>query len=116
MELDHPIIDNPWEYDIIEFRYHVDPENWRESFIDIHLKKGDILRRLRFFSPQDLKIEQGFPHPTRGLCILDIRSRQLEGLGVEVADFEASHGSVTFIASEVVDLDMDVSENKSFYA
>ncbi len=116
METDHPIIDKPWEYNIVEFRYHVDLRNWKESFIDLHLKKGIILRRLRFFSPQNLKIEQGFPQPTHGLCILDIRSRQLEGFGVEVSDFEAGRGSITFLASEVVDLDRDVPDNGFRYA
>jgi len=36
---------------------------------------------------------------------LDVRARQLEGIGVEVSDFENSTGSVTFLARAVVDLD-----------
>jgi len=33
--------------------------------------------------------------------IRDIRARGLEGLAVEVADFEATHGKVTFVARAV---------------
>ena len=102
---DHPIIDKPWEYDIVEFRYHVEPDDWRASFIDLHLKKDDIVRRLRFIGPQELKIEPRFPQPTRGMCILNVQSRQWEDISVEVADFEGSRGAITFLAWRVVDLD-----------
>jgi hypothetical protein len=103
----HPIIDKPWEYDIAELRYHVDPEDWRASFVDLHLRKGTVVRRLRFVGPQNLEIEAGFPHSTGGLCILDIRKRQWEGLAVEVADFEGNSGAITFVARNVVDLDTE---------
>jgi hypothetical protein len=104
-EPDHSIIENPWQYQIIEFHYHVEPDNGEGSFIDLYLKKDDVVRRLRFLKPQNLQIEKGFPYPTGGLCILDIRSRQLDGLGVEVADFENSNGAITFHAWNVIDLD-----------
>ena len=39
------------------------------------------------------------------MCILDVRDHQLDGIGVEVADFEAGRGSITFLARDVVDLD-----------
>jgi len=100
----HPIIDKPWNYDIVELRYHIEP-NIRESFIDLHLQRGSILRRLRFIGPRNLQIEAGFPCPTRGLCILDVRKRQCEGVCVAVADFEGNHGSITFLAQQVVDID-----------
>jgi hypothetical protein len=35
-----------------------------------------------------------------------VQDRQWEDLKVEVADFEASHGSVTFCAADVIDLDV----------
>jgi len=37
--------------------------------------------------------------------IWDVSNRGLENIGVEVSDFEASHGSITFVAKEVVELD-----------
>lgn len=102
----HPIIERPWDYQILRFCYHNDPDDWRESYIDLTLGRGAVVRRLRFLAPQDLEIERGcFPQPTGGMCILDVRHRQMEEIGVRVADFEASRGAVTFWAREVVDLD-----------
>ena len=102
---DHPIIERPWEYQLTEFRYHYDPDDWGASFIDMTLEKGETVRRLRFWSPRRLRIEAGFPLATGGMEIKDVRHRQMEGLGVYVGDFEASSGAVTFWAYEVVDLD-----------
>jgi hypothetical protein len=53
----------------------------------------------------DLEIEKGFPGPTAGMEILDVRKRQMGGIGVRVGDIEASFGSITFWAREVEDLD-----------
>jgi len=104
---DHPIIERPYEYDILLFCYHIDPENDRNSYLDLTLRRGPTVRRLRFLAPQDLEIEKGFPQPTRGMRILNVRRRQLDGLGVMVEDFEASSGRVTFWAREVRDLDLE---------
>lgn len=101
---DHPIIDKPLQYQIVEFCYHHDPDDVGNSYVDMTLRRGDTLRRLRFLGPQELEIEKGFPQPTQGMCILDVRHRQLDGIGVRVADFEASWGKVTFWAHEVIDL------------
>lgn len=102
---DHPIIDKPWEYHIVDFQYHFDEEAWDNSYIDMTLVKDATVRRLRFRSPRDLKIESGFPIPTGGMEIQDVRHRQMQGIGIRVGDFEASHGAVTFWTSEVEDLD-----------
>lgn len=101
----HPIIEHPHEYEIARFDYHNDLEDSRNSFIDLTLRRGATQRRLRFLRPQRLVIDEGFPAPTHGMLILDIRNRQWEDLRVEVADFEASHGSIKFCAADVVDLD-----------
>ena len=101
---DHPIIERPWEYEIVGLCYHRDPESQDDSYIDLTLRRGDDLRRLHFFGPQDLQITPGFPSSS-GLCILDVSRRQLEGIGARVANFEASDGCPTFWAHRVVDLD-----------
>jgi hypothetical protein len=36
--------------------------------------------------------------------ILDVRSHQMEGLGVRVSDFKSSWGSITFWARNVVEV------------
>jgi hypothetical protein len=103
---DHPIIERPWEYAILSFCYHNDLEDRLASYLDLTLGRGDVIRRLRFLVPQDFAVEKGcFPHPTGGMCILDVRRRQLDGIGVRVADSEATRGAVTFWAREVIDLD-----------
>lgn len=104
---DHPIIDRPFNYQIVLFCYHNDPDNPRNAYLDLTLQRGTSVRRLRFLQPQDLEIEKGFPKPTGGMCILDVRHRQLDGINVRVADFEASLGRVTFWAREVLDLDIE---------
>jgi hypothetical protein len=102
---EHPIVELAWEYEILRFCYEVVPEDRGSSFIDLTLRRAGVVRRLRFLAPQRLEIGEGFPSRTGGLCILDVRGRQMEGLGVRVADFKATWGSVRFWAREVVDLD-----------
>ncbi len=104
---DHPIIDKPWEYQVVDFHYHVNQEDWAKSYIDMTLAKDASRRRLRFWSPQSLKIEEGFPMPTGGMEIHDVRHRQMQGIGIRVGDFEASQGAVTFWASDVEDVKED---------
>ena len=101
---DHPIVERPWEYEIVGLSYHRDRDSWADSFIDLTLQKSGESRRLRFFGPQDLQITEGFPGSS-GLCILDVSQRQLDGIGIRVANFEASGGCPTFWARLVVDLD-----------
>lgn len=102
---EHPIIERPWLYSIAEFRYHVGLDG-SEPYIDLTLERDSATRRLRFWSPQDLQIEEGcFPAPTGGMKILDVSKRQLDGIGVHVSDFEGTRGAVTFWAREVTDLD-----------
>ncbi len=100
----HPIIERPYEYAIADLRYHMGLDG-SEPFLDLTLVRGDTTRRLRFLAPQNLCIDRGFPAPTGGMVILDVRGRRLDRLKVEVADWEASHGGITFYARDVVDLD-----------
>ncbi len=100
---DHPIIECPWNYEIVGLSYHRDPDSWADSYIDLTLQRGPFRRRLRFLGPENLEITKGFPSSS-GLCILDVSKRQLDGLGVRVANFEGSGGCPTFWARAVVDL------------
>jgi len=101
----HPIIDAPFNYDIIGFNYQINREDPLKSYIDMTLQKDDVVRRLRFIGPRDLEIEKGFPMATAGMEILDVKSRQMTDINVWVNDFEASQGAVTFWAKSVIDLD-----------
>ncbi len=98
---EHSILQSPWQYDIEDFHYHVDGNNPDESYIDMNLRKDQVLVKLRFHRPVNLKIEAGFPSATRSMVFYDVSGAFLENIGVEVADFEASQGSVTFTARSV---------------
>ncbi len=100
----HPILARPWEFVITEMHYRTGMDG-SASYLDLTFVRGEDTRRLRFIEPRDVRIEAGFPNPTHGLCILDVRDRQLERLRVEVSDFETSHGSIRFFAYDVVERD-----------
>ena len=106
---DHAIIDKPWEYEVTDLHFHRDLEEWAKSYVDLTLQKGDAVRRLRFIGPRDIQTESGFPFNNGGMEILDVRHRQMEGIGVRVGNFEAAGGTVTLWASEVIDLDNTVA-------
>jgi hypothetical protein len=97
----HSILDRPHEYDVSDFRYHVDREETSESFIEMTLLKNTESVTLRFWQPINLRIEEGFPRPTRGMAFYDRAADGLENIKVEVADFEGSWGAVTFCARSV---------------
>ena len=100
----HPIIEEPWQYRIAEFRYLTGIDG-DVPCIDLHLVNGDSKRRLRFSRPQDLVIERGcFPEPTGGMVILDTSARQMEGMNVQVTDREGTRGAITFWAESVTAL------------
>ena len=72
--------------------------------IDLTLRKGDEVRRLRFLSPSQVCIDAGFCGQCSGLAIHDIRSRGWDRITVEVRNVEQNPG-ITFLAASVVDLD-----------
>jgi hypothetical protein len=97
----HPILANPHRYKIVEFRYHMDWDEPRDSFIDMHLSHHSEKVTLRFWQPVNLSIEAGFPTPTSGMVFYDRSADSLQDIGIEVADFESTHGSILFSAREV---------------
>jgi hypothetical protein len=102
-DLDHPILPDPWRWELLEFTYHRDPADWQASYIDLVFARDSEVRRLRFFAPQDVEMSRGLPN-SFGMCILDVSGRQLEGLKVRVANFEQSYGAPTFWAARVVEV------------
>lgn len=97
----HPILANPDRYNIVEFRYHIDWDEPRHSYIDMHLSHHSEEVALRFWQPVNLCIEAGFPAPTRGMVFYDRSADSLQDIGIEVADFEGTQGSILFSAREV---------------
>ena len=98
----HPVVDRPWTWKIVTLHFQI-PTDGSESFIDLELCRTAEQRRLRFFSPQGLEIEKGFPNAP-GLVILDVSKRGLDGLNIHVDDFEGGPGGIRFWARAVQDI------------
>ena len=97
---DHPIIDFPFMWEISEWSFHRDLADFSSSYIDIVFEREGQRKRLRFLGPQELTMK-GLPWGF-GTYILDITARQLEGIRVEVGNFE--HANVRFLAARVVEV------------
>jgi hypothetical protein len=102
----HPILRCAWAYDIVHMDWHLLGDAPGKSHLDLTFVNGGEIRRLRFLSPRDLKIDEGFCGVCSGLEILDISRRQWDNTKVEVINFE-QHPGITFIAADVVDLDRE---------
>jgi hypothetical protein len=99
----HRIIDSPSTYQIVGFRYWRDPARLRPQYIELDLYRAGVIRCLRFWEPQDISAAAGFPE-SPGLYIADVSTRQMEGLGVRVGDYEGSGGGVWFWAKSVEEI------------
>jgi hypothetical protein len=100
----HTIIDRIYEYRIINFQYDCSSIDYNDHSIELWFEKGNEIRKLRFLAPCQLKIENGFPNSTSGMEILDISNRGMENINVMISDFEASQGSITFYAKDVIEI------------
>jgi hypothetical protein len=105
----HPILPAPWTYHLGRIDWWPSPL-LAETYIDLTFRKGDEVRRLRFLSPINVRVDEGFCGQCCGLAIHDVRSRGWDGITVEVLNFEQEPG-ITFLAASVVDL--DVAESRS---
>lgn len=100
---DHPILPDPFRWELVEFTYRRDPVDWRKSYIDLVLARDGIERRLRFFAPRDVELTRGLPNSS-GLYIQDVSGRQMEDVGVRVDSFESSWCVPSFWAASVVEV------------
>ena len=100
---DHAIIEMPFRFAVVGFNFQRPRD--AESYIDLTLRRDEEKRRLRFFSPQRIELEEGFRNCPE-LEIKDLSGNQLDGLDVRVGDFEASFGAMRFWARDVIDLDL----------
>jgi len=98
---DHHVLPEAWTWDIIGLNVQSAPKDGMEPYLDLTLRRGVGERQLRFWSPQQLLVEEGWPSHTAGLSIQDVSYRGLEKLGVRVDDLEGSHGAISFWARAV---------------
>ena len=100
---DHPILPEPWRWELVEFTYRRDPADWRASYIDLVLARDGVERRLRFFAPREVELSRGMPNSS-GLYIQNVSRRQMEGVGVRVGTFEGDWCVPSFWAASVVEV------------
>ncbi|MGZ3427276.1 MAG: hypothetical protein ACXVCV_11540 [Polyangia bacterium] len=102
-EPDHPILSQPWTYDLIgfELRFHDG-----EPYVDLTFKRGQEVRRLRFLRPRDLVLREAARGPEGGLryglSIKDVSARGVEDVRIEVAGSEPGPGELHFLAADVL--------------
>ena len=101
---EHTILPDAHTWEIVGLNFQGAPKDEAEPYIDLTVRRGGEERRLRFWSPQQLTIEEGGPRMTHGLTIQDVSHRGLERLGVRVDDVEGSTGGVRFWARAVEQL------------
>jgi hypothetical protein len=99
----HPVISEPWTYDLVGMHWKLDPKDDRKDTLDLTLRKDGVVRRLRFLQPHNIKIDQSFHGNLGGFTILDVTSRQWDGINVEVKNYEQDPG-LTFVAADVIEL------------
>ena len=101
---DHPIIDEPWTYEVVALLFQRRVDDLIEPYIDLTLQFGDKIRRLRFLGALNLEVQSSFPYSYSGLEILDVSYLKLDYAKVRVDGYEG-YGTIRFWAREVVDVD-----------
>lgn len=97
----HPILAEAWKHDVVDFRWGRIAE---ESFVEVVLKhvESGCTRRLRFLGARDVVFSDALMN--WGLDIQDVSGRQLEGVAIQVSNFENSEGQVRLLARNVLDV------------
>jgi len=102
----HSILDRPWEYSIHEIRWGATDGDPQESYFEVLFVKSAENHRLRFLSPQEVRLELsgGFPQSCGELVIHDISDRGWDGLCVQVAEGGASGSPLMLYARDVIEI------------
>lgn len=105
---DHPIVAEPWSYRVEDF-HHGEGEGG--SFVDLVLRRGDDVRRLRFLDATevDYRADLG-ARASSGMAILSVPHPELDGVGVRVTDRDEEGSALYLWAADVVDLDASVDQ------
>jgi len=84
--------------DLTDLNYHLDPEDYSNSSIELSIQNRDGLKRkLRFEMVSNLKIDQDFSGSLSGMVVVGVSGRQWGNVRVEVQNFEQDPG-ITFLA------------------
>ena len=104
MALDYPnhsIVQNPLKVKIEKITISDERVEKGESFLDVSLYDDGQYKRLRFFSPQDIKISGNFMNPV-SFVVSDLSNSGMEGISVRVSDYEMD--AISFYAKSVANL------------
>jgi hypothetical protein len=98
----HPILPDVWKHELISFRWEGEND---ERCVDLGLRHSEtgVVTRLRFLGVKEVYFSDA--PVTHGLEILDVKGRQLEGVAVQVSNFENSPDQVRLLARDVMKLD-----------
>jgi hypothetical protein len=100
----HTILDKPHEYDVVYMEWNINPYDYKESHLILHLQKGEEIKKLKFIRPTEVEIEKGFNGVNcSGMEIIDIKDRQLDNINIQVRNFEQDAG-ITFMALDVIEI------------
>ncbi|HEY8158834.1 MAG TPA: hypothetical protein VIF10_09035 [Methylobacter sp.] len=85
---------------LFDLHFHMDWISWQDSYIELVAEAPGRRRHLKFSSPRNLCIEQGFNGNLSGMAIMDISDRQWDSTNLEVINFEQDAG-ITFLAESM---------------
>ena len=95
---EHPVLREAWKHDVVGFHWNRVDDDSCVDLIVRHAETGSV-KRLRFVGARDVSFSDA--PMSWGLEILDVRSRQLEGISVQVSNFENAPSQVTLLARDV---------------
>jgi hypothetical protein len=95
---DHPILSDAWKHEVVSFHCEGEVD---ERHVDLGLRhrETNVVTWLRFLGVKDVYFS-GAP-VSHGLEITDVRGRQLEGVTVQLSNFENSPDQVRLLARDV---------------
>jgi hypothetical protein len=100
----HPLLPDPYSWTLVEFTYRSHPTDLLETYIDLVVARDGVQRRLRFLCPREVKVPLGQMGWWCRVYVADVRSRQMDNIGVRVGSFEPDWCVPSFWASSVVEL------------
>ena len=101
----HSVLPDSWQYKIEGISFQIDPTDQRNTRLELKLVNGTDVVRLLFVGAADLEIQPDFPWADDGIQILDISSRGMEDVRVEVKGIESSASTIRFTARTVERVD-----------
>jgi hypothetical protein len=103
----HPILPDSCSWEVLEFTYRRDPDDWRGTYIDLLFARDGVERGLRFFAPREVEIPRVAGGVMGSRCrvyVADVRGRHWEGIGVLVASFEPDWCVPPFYAASAIEV------------